>query len=106
MIPPRFRLFSMVQNVWRVQRSFKQERNFAMPQYVLKVLIDLEARDDIDARKIVGEFVKQHIQPASGVREIVLHAKDDNKSIRVNPDGTFPGNWNKGGPGQGPGVRG
>jgi hypothetical protein len=77
-----------------------------MPQYVLKVLIDLEARDDIEARRVVGEFVKEHIQPASGVREIVLHAKDDNKSIRVNPDGTFPGSWNKGGPGQPVGVRG
>lgn len=77
-----------------------------MPQYVLKVLIDVEARDDIDARKVVTELVRQNIQPVKGVREIVLHAKDDNKSIRVEPDGTFPGNWNKGGPGQPVGPRG
>jgi len=84
----------------------QRESAFEMPQYVLKVLIDVEARDDIDARKVVADLVRQNIQPVKGVREIVLHAKDDNKSIRVEPDGSFPGNWNKGGPGQPVGPRG
>lgn len=68
-----------------------------MPQYVLKVLIDVEARDDIDARQRAAALVQAHLTAAPGVRDIVLHAKEDNKSIRLNPDGTFPGQWNKGG---------
>jgi hypothetical protein len=83
----------------------RTERRRPMPQYVLKVILDLEARDDLDARQRVGELVRAHVQPLPGVREIVLHAKADNKSIRVEPDGTFPGNWNKGGPGQPVGPR-
>ena len=68
-----------------------------MPKYVLKVLIDLEARDDIEARQTVAALVQKNLSPAPGIREIVLHAQDDNKSIQVNPDGTFSGQWNKGG---------
>ena len=70
-----------------------------MPKYVLKVLIDLEARDDIDARQSVSALVQKSFAQTSGIREIVLHAQDDNKSIRVNPDGTFAEQWNKGGTG-------
>ena len=68
-----------------------------MPQYVLKVLIDFESRDDIEARKQAAEMVKASLSQTQGVREIVLHAKQDNKSIHMNPDGTFVGQWNKGG---------
>jgi hypothetical protein len=68
-----------------------------MPQYVLKVLIDLEARDDFQARQLASTLVQNHLSTASGVKEIVLHAKDDHKSIRLNPDGTYVGQWNKGG---------
>ena len=75
-----------------------------MPKYVLKVLIDVEARDDIDARQAVATLVQKSFAQAPGIREIVLHAQDDNKSIRVNPDGTFAGQWNKGG-GRGAALR-
>ena len=69
-----------------------------MPQYVLKVLIELEARDDIEARQTAASLVQTPLTSLPGVRDIVLHAKVDHKSIRMNPDGTFPGQWNKGGP--------
>jgi hypothetical protein len=72
-----------------------------MPKYVLKVLIDVEARDDIDARQSVATLVQKSFALTPGIREIVLHAQDDNKSIRVNADGTFAGQWNKGGRGGG-----
>ncbi len=72
-----------------------------MPQYVLKILIELEAKDDIEARKNCASVVQAGLGAVPGIRDIVLHAKDDNKSIRMNPDGTFPGQWNKGGAGSG-----
>ena len=68
-----------------------------MAKYVLKVLVDLEARDDIEARQAAAGWVQRALAQATGVRDIVLHAQDDNKSIRLNADGTFPGQWNKGG---------
>lgn len=68
-----------------------------MPKYVLKVLIDLEARDDIEARQIVASMVQKNIGPVAGIRDIILHSQEDNKSIHVNPDGSFDGQWNKGG---------
>jgi len=68
-----------------------------MPQYVLKILIDLEGRDDIDARRCASERVRNSLGTVAGIRDIVLHAKEDNKSIRMNPDGTYDGQWNKGG---------
>ena len=68
-----------------------------MPQYVMKVLLNLEARDDIQARQMAAALVQQHLSSAQGLQEIVLHAKEDNKSIRMNADGTYLGQWNKGG---------
>jgi hypothetical protein len=68
-----------------------------MPQYDLKILIDVEARDDIEARRMASEMVQSRLTGASGIKDIVLHARDDNKSIKMAPDGTFPGQWNKGG---------
>lgn len=65
-------------------------------QYVLKVLIDLEARDDVAARQAAGNFVREKLGAVEGVREIILHSSTDHKSIRINPDGTFEGQWNKG----------
>jgi hypothetical protein len=70
-----------------------------MPQYVLKILLDLESRDDIEARKSAAEMVQTRLGGLAGIRDIVLHAKSDNKSIRMNPDGSYEGQWNKGGPG-------
>jgi len=70
-----------------------------MPQYVLKILLDIEARDDIDARRAAAEIVQTRLGGVSGVRDIVLHAKSDNKSIRMNADGSYEGQWNKGGAG-------
>lgn len=67
-----------------------------MPNYVLKVLIDLEARDDLAARQAAASLIGVPLGQAPGVREIVLHATADHKSIRMNPDGAFQGQWNKG----------
>ncbi len=66
-------------------------------KYVLKVLIDLEARDDFAARQAAGAVVAEKLGTIAGVREIILHSTTDHKSIRVNPDGTFEAQWNKGG---------
>lgn len=68
-----------------------------MPQYVLKILIEMDAPDDVEARRKAAAMAQTNIAALSGVRDIVLHAKDDNKSIKMNQDGTFPGQWNKGG---------
>ena len=74
-----------------------------MPQYVLKILVDLEARDDLEARRAASAAAEQAVlSKLSGVREIVLHSSLDNKSIRMEPDGTFPGQWQKGGAGRQP----
>jgi hypothetical protein len=70
-----------------------------MPQYVLKILLDLEARDDLDARQRAAALVQGLGGGLSGAREIVLHAQADHKSIRMNPDGTYQGQWNRGAPG-------
>jgi hypothetical protein len=70
-----------------------------MAQYVLKILMDLDARDDIEARQRAAALIRQAQPGLTGVREIVLHAQADRKSIRMNPDGTFQGQWNRGGPG-------
>jgi len=71
-----------------------------MPQYVLKILLDIEARDDLEARRAATAAAEQAVlSKLSGIREIVLHSSFDNKSIRMDPDGTFPGQWNKGGAG-------
>lgn len=67
-------------------------------QYVLKVLIDIEARDDVAARQAAGALVREQLGKMEGLREIILHSSSDHKSIRVNADGTFEGQWNKGGP--------
>jgi len=73
-----------------------------MASYSLKILVDIEAQDDIDARrKAASAVAAMALHNASGVRDIVLHAQHDNKSIRMLPDGSFPGQWNKGGPGRG-----
>jgi hypothetical protein len=66
-------------------------------QYVLKVLIDLEARDDVLARQAAASLVSEHLGKLPGVRELVLNSRTDHKSIRLNPDGSFDGTWNKGG---------
>lgn len=66
-------------------------------QYVLKVLIDLEARDDFAARQAVSALVLEKLGGVPGVRDIVLHSSSDHKSIGIKPDGTFDNQWNKGG---------
>lgn len=66
-------------------------------QYVLKVLIDLDARDDVAARQAVSALVRERLAALPGVREMVLHSASDRKSIRVSLDGSFEGQWNKGG---------
>ena len=69
-----------------------------MAKYVLKILIEVEARDDLEARRSATAVAQQcGLAKVPGVRDIVLHSGVDNKSIRMDPDGTFPGQWNKGG---------
>ena len=81
------------------------EEFLRMPQYVLKILLDFEARDDLDARQAATRAVEQLGPLAKQARELVLHSQADRKSIRLNPDGTFSGQWNKGGPSSPPGVK-
>ena len=66
-----------------------------MPKYTLKVLLDLEAADDLDARGQTTALVAKMLAGQSGVRDIILHATADHKSIRVQPDGTFEAQWNR-----------
>ena len=74
-----------------------------MPHYVLKVLVDMEARDDLEARQRAAGLVTRLPAGLEGIREIVLQALEERKSIRLNPDGSFQGQWNKGGPASLPG---
>ncbi|MFH0939396.1 MAG: hypothetical protein V1899_08965 [Planctomycetota bacterium] len=67
-----------------------------MPKYALKILIDLESRDDLEARQVAANLVQTRLSKIVGVRDIVLHAQADHKSIRMNPDGTFQNQWHKG----------
>ena len=69
-----------------------------MPKYVIKALIDFEAADDIEARLKASAMLKQSLGEQAGVRDLILHAAQDHKSIRMNKDGSFEGQWNKGGP--------
>jgi len=71
-----------------------------MPRYVLKILLDLEARDDIEARQQASKKVSAMQVTLEGVREIVLQSPSDQKSIRMNPDGSYEGQWNRGGRGE------
>ena len=66
-------------------------------RYVLKVLIDWEARDDFAARQAASALVLEKLGTIPGVRDIVLHSNTDHKSIGIKPDGTFDAQWNKGG---------
>jgi hypothetical protein len=68
-----------------------------MPKYVLKFLLDLDAPDDLAARRRAAELVVQAGVGLAGAREIVLHSVSDHKSIRLNSDGSFQGQWNRGG---------
>ncbi|HEY3319954.1 MAG TPA: hypothetical protein VGP72_05775 [Planctomycetota bacterium] len=68
-----------------------------MPKYVLKILVDIETRDDIEARRAASSLVQSGLATAAGIRDIVLHSQTDNKSIHMNPDGTYSGQWQKGG---------
>jgi len=74
-----------------------------MARYVLKILVDLDALDDLDARKRAAALVTGTVGNIEGVREIVLHATTDHKSIKLGLDGSFIGQWNKGGPSAPPG---
>jgi hypothetical protein len=69
-----------------------------MAKYVLKILVDVEARDDLEARRAASAVAQQcGLANIPGIRDSILHSGTDNKSIRMAPDGTFPGQWNKGG---------
>jgi hypothetical protein len=74
-----------------------------MPRYVVKILMDLEARDDLEARQRASTMVSRLQVSLEGVREIVLQSPSDQKSIRMNVDGSFQGQWNRGGRGEFPG---
>lgn len=68
-----------------------------MGKYTLKILLDIEARDDLEGRQRAASIVKGISDELEGVREIVLHAVTDRKSIKLNADGSFEGQWNRGG---------
>ncbi|MCZ7647857.1 MAG: hypothetical protein M5U26_21800 [Planctomycetota bacterium] len=74
-----------------------------MSQYVLKILLDFDARDDLEARRKAAALIQQAGPALETVREIVLHDQNDRKSIRMTAGGEFEGEWNRGGPGKPPG---
>jgi hypothetical protein len=74
-----------------------------MPKYTLKILLEWEARDDLDARRHVGETLSKVGVQLGDAREIVLHSAADHKSMRFNSDGTPSGEWQRGGRGRHPG---
>jgi hypothetical protein len=75
---------------------FDRECTF-MGKYTLKILLDIDAPDDLEGRRRAASLVQGVSNNLEGVREIVLHAVADRKSIKMNPDGSFQGQWNRGG---------
>lgn len=67
-----------------------------MARYVLKILIDLEGRDDIEARQAASHLVQACRSKLPGIRDIVLHSQTDRKSIHMTPDGIYQDQWQKG----------
>ena len=47
--------------------------------------------------EIASSIVSDSLQNTESVQEIVLHSKADHKSIRMNQDGSFQEQWNRGG---------
>ena len=76
-----------------------------MAKYTLKVLLDFEALDDLEGRRRASTTIQNISEHLEGVREIVLHAVSDRKSIKMNRDGSFEGQWNRGGTAPEPGTR-
>jgi len=74
-----------------------------MPKYALKILLDFEAGDDLAARQRAAAVVASMQGHLEGVRDIILHSQTDHKSIRMAADGSFQGQWNRGGPSTPPG---
>ncbi len=66
-----------------------------MRKYALKIVIDIEARDDPEARRKAAEILAKTLAGVPGRRDAVLHSIDDRKSIRLSPEGDFVGQWNK-----------
>ncbi|MCX7803901.1 MAG: hypothetical protein N3A38_01795 [Planctomycetota bacterium] len=64
-------------------------------KYALKIVIDIEARDDLEARRKAAGILAGAMAGVSGKREAILHSIDDRKSIRLSPEGEFAGQWNK-----------
>jgi hypothetical protein len=66
-----------------------------MRKYALKIVIDIEARDDVEARAKAAEIVAVALSRVSGKRDAILHSIEDRKSIRLSPSGEFVGSWSK-----------
>ncbi len=68
-----------------------------MPKYTLKILLDFDSLDDLAARQKASALVSSMKDGLQDAREIVLQAPADRKSIKMNPDGSYQGQWNRGG---------
>jgi hypothetical protein len=64
-------------------------------KYALKIVIDIEATDDVEARKSASAILTRELKDVPGKRESVLHSMDDRKSIRFSPAGECLGQWSK-----------
>lgn len=67
-----------------------------MAQYAVKILLDFDANDDIQAKAVCKSLVDKSIkQLAAQIREITVRDMTTHKSIKLSPDGTPQGPWQK-----------
>lgn len=67
-----------------------------MAQYAVKILLDFEATDDIQAKSLIKALVAKPIKDiAPQIREITVRDMSTFKSLKIAPDGTPQGSWQK-----------
>lgn len=67
-----------------------------MAQYAVKILLDFDANDDIQAKTVCKALVDKSIKSlATQIREITVRDMTTHKSIKLAPDGTPLGPWQK-----------
>ncbi|MGH7144794.1 MAG: hypothetical protein ACREJ2_11805 [Planctomycetota bacterium] len=67
-----------------------------MAQYAVKILIDVEALDDIQAKSLCKQLMQKPLKDLGPqVREITVRDMTTFKSLKLAPDGTPQGTWRK-----------
>ena len=67
-----------------------------MAKYAVKILLDFEAADDIEAKVRCKSLVAQPIKElAEQIREITVRDMSTFKSLKITADGTPQGTWQK-----------